>query len=262
MVRPPHWIPAPSDVPPPGLRTITSLWTLAAVLCGLGVGALFVDVPLAQWAARDACPSFVEKLCALSETFAHGAGILLIVATIGVLDPPHRRTIPRILTASLGSVLVANVFKPILARTRPRHFDLQGEALDSFAGWFPMLGNTSWEQGFPSSHMATAAGLAIVLACLYPRGRWLFPALAALAGMQRVLAEAHFLSDILWGAAVGCVFAPLCVYGSRIAETFDRLELRLGPNAAADAPEPTPSAGVHQTPTLAPDRRNDAERAA
>ncbi len=101
---------------------------------------------------------------------------------------------------------------------------MQADALDSFTGWFPLLGNTSWDQGFPSSHTAAAAGLAIALACLYPRGRWLFPSVAVLAGMQRVLSESHFASDVFWGAAVGCIFAPLCVYGGRISKAFDRLE--------------------------------------
>ena len=32
-------------------------------------------------------------------------------------------------------------------------------------------------------------------------------------------AEAHFASDVFWGAAVGCIFAPLCVYGSRTLRT-------------------------------------------
>ena len=45
---------------------------------------------------------------------------------------------------------------------------------------------------------------------------------AALAGAQRVLDNAHFLSDVFWGAAVGCIFAPLCVYGSRLSRVFDR----------------------------------------
>jgi membrane-associated phospholipid phosphatase len=66
--------------------------------------------------------------------------------------------------------------------------------------------------------------LAIVLAAFYPRGRWLFPACAALAGLQRVLSEAHFASDVLWGAALGCIFAPLCVYGSGLSGIFDKLE--------------------------------------
>jgi membrane-associated phospholipid phosphatase len=182
--------------------------------------------------------------------------------TIAVLDPGHRQMIPRVLAASLGSGLVANIFKLLLARTRPHHFDLQGETLDSFAGWFPMLGNTSWDQGFPSSHMATAAGLAIVLASIYPRGRWLFPALAALSGFQRVLAEAHFLSDVLWGAAIGCIFASLCIPGGRLSQVFDRLEQRLTAGTGSTADEASPERRPPATSGAVVEQSHGIDRAA
>ncbi|MGD9724596.1 MAG: phosphatase PAP2 family protein [Pirellulales bacterium] len=222
-MRPPHWHLAP-QVPLPKLRSISRLWALAAVLSAAGVAALALDVPLAAWVARGTCPSIIQKLCGLSETFAHAAGIALLATVIAVLDPPHRFMVPRVVTAALGSGILANVFKLILARTRPHHVGLPADAMDTFAGWFPLAQNESWQQGFPSSHAATAAGLAIALSCLYPRGQWLFPAIAVLACAQRVLVSAHFLSDVLWGSAVGCIFAPLCVYGSGLSRAFDRLE--------------------------------------
>jgi membrane-associated phospholipid phosphatase len=198
------------------------------LLAGLGIAALAVDVPLAAWVNDGGSPSLLNKLCGLSEAMGHGVGVLLIALAILVLDPSNRHRIPRILVAALGSGLLANVFKLALARTRPNHFDFDLQsALESFGPWFPMLGNPSWNQGFPSSHAATAAGLAIVLSFIYPRGRLLFAGLAVLAGLQRVLEEAHFASDVLWGAAIGCAFAPLCVYGGGLARVLDRLEARL-----------------------------------
>jgi len=202
------------------------LWTLAAVLGGVGVAALAVDVPLASWTRGGNFPGFVEKLAGLSEMFGHGLGVVLIVIVIGMLDPWHRYGIPRIMAAALGAGLTADAIKLLVGRTRPSHcaFAIADRGIETFGNWFPLAGNPRWEQSFPSSHMATAAGLAIVLAAFYPRGRWLFPAFAALAGLQRVLHQSHFASDIFWGAAVGCIFAPLCVYGSRLARSFDRLE--------------------------------------
>ena len=214
------------EIPLPRLRTISHLWTCAAVLAGIGVATLALDVPLAAWVSQRSAPGILNKLGGLAEIFGHGLGVVIIVVLIAVLDPWHRYGIPRILAASLGSGLAANCLKLLVARVRPNHvdFNVVDRGIDTFGGWFPLAGNASWEQGFPSSHMATAAGLAIVLAAFYPRGRWLFPACAALAGMQRVLHESHFTSDVLWGAAVGCIFAPLCVYGSRLSQAFDRLE--------------------------------------
>jgi membrane-associated phospholipid phosphatase len=220
---------AREEIPLPRLRTISHLWTCAAVLAGVGVAALAVDVPLAQWVRGGNTPGIVEKLCSLSELFSHGLGVVLIVVVIGVLDPWHRYGIPRIMAAALGAGLSADALKLLVARIRPTHcdFGVADRGIATFADWFPLAGNHSWEQSFPSSHMATAAGLAIVLAALYPRGRWLFPVFAAMAGCQRVLHQSHFASDVFWGAAVGCIFAPLCVYGSRLSRFFDRLEALL-----------------------------------
>jgi membrane-associated phospholipid phosphatase len=259
-VQDPHWPRNPS-IPLPRLRTVWSLWTTAAVLSAAGVAALAVDLPVARWVQSGACPDWLEKLAALGETFGHGLGVAVIVLLIGVLDPAHRVAIPRIVAASLGSGLAANVLKLLVARVRPHHFDLHGDALDSFAGWLPALTNSSWQQGFPSSHTATAAGLAIVLASFYPRGRWLFPALAVLAGIQRVLELAHFPSDVLWGAAVGLIFAPLCVYGSRLSQSFDSLEQRLlahgSDSGTAGATVPS-----HHSPLRASSPRDDVPHAA
>ena len=52
--------------------------------------------------------------------------------------------------------------------------------------------------------------LAVALAALYPRGRWLFASFAALACFQRLEAQAHFASDVLAGAALGCLVGAAC----------------------------------------------------
>ncbi|MBI3839487.1 MAG: phosphatase PAP2 family protein [Planctomycetia bacterium] len=216
-----------ADIPLPRLRTISQLWSCAALLGAIGVAALAVDVPLATWIRGGNCPGAIQKLFAVSEVFGHGLGVVFVVLIIGVLDPWHRYAIPRILAAAFGSGLLANVFKLLVARARPYSFDLHGSGLDTFSQWFPLLGSGPAQQSFPSSHTATAAGLAIVLAYFYPRGRWLFPAFAILAGGERLVDQFHFLSDTFWGAAVGCIFAPLCVYGSSLSRGFDRLEQQL-----------------------------------
>ncbi len=216
-----------ADIPLPRLRSISQLWTCAALLGATGVAALAFDVPLATWIHSGNCPGPIQKMFSVSEVFGHGLGVVFVVLIIGVLDPWHRFAIPRILAAAFGSGLLADLLKLLVARARPYSFDLHGSGLDTFLQGFPLLGGGTAQQSFPSSHTATAAGLVIVLSYFYPRGRWLFPALAVLAGGQRIADQFHFLSDTFWGAAVGCIFAPLCVYGSSLARGFDRLEERL-----------------------------------
>ncbi len=57
--------------------------------------------------------------------------------------------------------------------------------------------------GSPSSHAAVAFGAAGVLIHLFPRARWVWLALAAGCAITRVLARAHFLSDVVGGAILG-----------------------------------------------------------
>jgi membrane-associated phospholipid phosphatase len=188
-----------------------------------GCAALAIDVPLATLLAEWQVWG-LEPLCRLAEVFGHGVGVAMIALSIAVLDPASRGALPRVLIAAYGSGLLANTLKLLVARSRPQHFTFDGPVGETFVGWLPLLGDSTL-QSFPSAHVATATGFAVGLAWLYPRGRILFPALAGLVAMQRVFGEAHFLSDVLWGAAVGSLFASLCLGRGWLARLCDRLEL-------------------------------------
>jgi membrane-associated phospholipid phosphatase len=201
---------------------------LAALLALAGLGALAIDLAVARWALAGEYPYFCKKICNLAEGFGHGLGVPLIVLAVVVLDPARRWSAPRLLAASLGSGLVANVLKLLIGRWRPAKFEGSGTVWDTFTGWLPLWNGSSSQQGFPSTHTVTAVGLAVALACLYPRGRWYFAALAALVACQRLLSGYHFLSDTLWGASAGILLASACCGGTRLAAWFGRLERRLG----------------------------------
>ena len=171
---------------------------LALILVVAGWMALPLDLPLARWSLGGNCPDPFAKWFALCEVFAHGLGVSAILVTIAILDPRHRKALPRLITASFGSGLLANMIKLIVARARPHSFAFDRPIAETFSQWFPLTSAGSHYQGFPSAHMATATGLAIGLAWLYPRGRWLFWFFAVSAGCQRVVSGDHFLSDVVW----------------------------------------------------------------
>jgi membrane-associated phospholipid phosphatase len=195
-------------------------------LLALGAAALPLDLPVARWCFAQNCPEALHKWVSLCEVFGHGLGVCGIFLTMWVLDPSARRALPRLLIASLGVGLVANLGKLLVARTRPHGFSFEGSVADTFGQWLPLADLGSALQGCPSSHMATAAGLAMGLAWLYPRGRWLFVLLAMSAGGQRIVAGDHFLSDVVWGGAVGVFCATGFFDGGLFARLFDRLERR------------------------------------
>lgn len=171
------------------------------------------------------------KLVLLSEIFSHAWGVGLIALGIASLTPANAPKIPRLFCASLGAGLLANLGKLIIARTRPHSFDLSLSSWESFQGWFPWFagvsghtGSFSTIQSFPSAHSATAAGLAWGLSLLYPQGKWYFVLLCLLALTQRLVVEAHFLSDVCWGAAVGVVWANFVFHNAKLGKRFDVLE--------------------------------------
>jgi membrane-associated phospholipid phosphatase len=55
----------------------------------------------------------------------------------------------------------------------------------------------------PSSHTIVAFGAATMLARMYPRARWVFYVMAAGCAVTRVMAHAHYLSDVTFGALLG-----------------------------------------------------------
>jgi membrane-associated phospholipid phosphatase len=196
--------------------TWRQLLTAAAVLACLAAAAFAIDLHAVRWIDSGRLPGDLRRLLRLAEVFGWGGTVILIIATAATLDRRGWRVIPRLAIGSLGAGLLADCLKVIgIERMRPAAALERG--LDhTFGPWLPLLSHDSTLgayghrfQSFPSGHSATAAGLAIALAALYPRGRWLFVLFAALACIQRIDALAHFPSDILAGAAVGCLVGAL-----------------------------------------------------
>ena len=186
-------------------------WLLPVAFGLAGFCVLPVDIPIAASFLGKRSSGFSDFL-EICEFFGHGIGTTFIIIAVTVLDPRGFKNLPWLILSSLGSGMLANLLKLCLPRTRPRDFDLvSGSVWQTF---HRATENVKAMQSFPSSHTATAVGLAMILAALYPRGRYLFWILAALVGMQRVATNAHFPSDVCAGAAVGSIGGILC---SRIA---------------------------------------------
>lgn len=93
---------------------------------------------------------------------------------------------------------VAELMKILVRRERP--------ALNDGAYGFREWSERTWSGAglaFPSSHAAVAFGGAFMLARVFPRARWVGYVLAAGCGITRVLARAHFVSDVVFAAGLG-----------------------------------------------------------
>lgn len=106
-----------------------------------------------------------------------------------------------LVTATLAGGLLAEILKLLLRRERP-------EVNDGFYGFRPWSEHPFSTSGlaWPSSHTMVAFAAATAMARLFPRARWVWYSLAAGCGVTRLLAHAHFLSDVTLGALFGwCV---------------------------------------------------------
>lgn len=185
-----------------------------SLLVAAGWSALAIDLAVGRWAAAGGCPRRVHEMLHVTESFGNGWGIAVVLGAVWFLDPLRRRAVPRLALASLGAGLAANAFKLLVSRVRPR--SLPERTLDvfqTFWGWLPESHARSTGHSFPSAHTASAVALAVMLATLYPRGRWYFAVLAACVAVQRIEIAAHFPSDVCWGAAIGWGMGQLLARG-------------------------------------------------
>jgi membrane-associated phospholipid phosphatase len=220
---------------PPSVANSYASWprrllVIVALLAAAAPLAFFVDVPLAAWAKEYGPPGDLKHVVRLSEVFAHGSGVFLILLAVLALESRSWRVLPRLTIGAYGAGTLADILKLVLARQRPKTFDLNLTVWDSFQGLFAWRDADSLQaalkhdiQSFPSAHAATAAGLACALSRLYPRAAWCFATLTALACFQRIVAGAHYLSDVLAGAAIG-VLVNLLLEMPRIRRLLETCE--------------------------------------
>jgi membrane-associated phospholipid phosphatase len=217
---------------------------LITLLTGLALAglALLIDAPVATFCQRFQPAGDLHLGGDLKRTlewlqqFGDIATCIIIALCIWLLDPANRRNLWRALLALLASGLAVQALKMFAGRPRPRvvfgHPKPGYDAVVQFTGplrEYPLprtsasglteyasrhawefwnhIGSDLWS--FPSSHTSAAAGLAVILARLYPPLRPLLWTLVAIVGTSRVLLGAHFPSDVIAGAAIGYAFTAL-----------------------------------------------------
>lgn len=222
-------ISVPEHARPEVLRHRRLAWQVPLGLLVCAVLSLAIDARVAAFFAAGGLPNFWQKILSISEAFSHGVGATVIVLVAWLLDPRRRTDVLRIGIATLLGGTLANVTKLLVARTRARHFDLSEPILDSFVDFLPMGLLESRYEGFPSAHTATAFALAVALSWRYPAARLVFFTVALLAGGQRMMAGAHFASDVFAGAALGAMAGYLCLPGGLLGRHLDRWARRLSP---------------------------------
>lgn len=207
-------------------KTFTPLWMWPAGLVVGGMICMFtLDYEVGRHFAANRVDGILERFLDASEHFGTFYGQVLILVVIGSLSHWWEPRIVRLLAASSAAGLAVNLLKLTVGRYRPHSFEFLEEGLwTAFDRWWPLGAGGSALQSFPSGHSASAAGFAVALSWVYPRGWPAFYFLMALVGLHRVFNAAHFPSDVCFGLAVGWVVARAFVTPGPLCSQFDAWE--------------------------------------
>jgi lipid A 4'-phosphatase len=206
---------------------------LAALLLMEVIAIVWIDRPLAEFFHRDgaALKPFFEDIqpFGIGYPYLIVCGIAFAVMRWGDRWEKLRpwgaalraaAIIPGFIFAAVAASGVAvDLLKIVIGRTRPKLL-FSGGTYDF--GWFGLRAD-DWS--FPSGHAATAAAVATALWCLWPRPLYLYVAAAALVALSRVWTDAHYLSDVIAGAAIAVAITRAIAYW-------------LAPQRAVAKPEP------------------------
>ena len=214
---------------------------IAGVLVVLSMLSVFVDIEITKHRRSEFVAGDFRRIIQLSEIFAHGFGITIVLYLCWVFNPGKRKLLPRLAACAILPGLLAQLIKMFVARKRPGFFypEFADKVADTWVGFVPN-GQMNVEyvtQSFPSAHTATAVGLAAGLIWLLPAGRHLFITLAFLSAVQRIVAGAHWTSDVFAGAAVSILVIGFVFRNRRVNAMFERIEKDATPDLVAENSE-------------------------
>ena len=204
------------------LKVIKRGTLLAAVFLLAAMLAVPWDLEISQAVRKTKIPGDLRRFIYLMEIFAHTLGCILILGTLLWIDEKNRKKIWNASMFVLFCGILANLAKYVIPRNRPSTFDLepwnllnpdrdpQAKAISSWEIWGQPFTESWFDEtvrSFPSGHAATAVAMAIGLTYVYPKGKPLFLLMASLAALQRLVAGAHYLSDILVSFALTILVA-------------------------------------------------------
>ena len=174
--------------------------------------------------------------------------ILLLALAGGAAALGSLASVPRVLSHVLASALLAwGLLEAVYAAyERDRPEEVFGPSAISLNGhtWARL-------ESFPSGHMAITAALAVAIAILFPRLRWVLWAYVAAVAFTRVLFGAHFPLDVIAGTILGAASAYLVAgLAGRLVDAHGRRRagVRGRPQAAALSTRPAHAAGKHEEP--------------
>jgi len=194
------------------LRISTGL-VLATALIAFCV--FFVDRPLADYVARFHLYERILASAPFNAPILATLGLVLVVAGASiasgdfVLQPSGRVAATAAVLSGLALSWGSSLIELVLKHFFGRHFPL--DYLNRGVYGFDWFSQSDDVGSFPSGHAAQITAVASVLWAFYPKIRMAYLASVGLVAVALLLAERHFLSDILAGGLIGVVSGFLMI---------------------------------------------------
>ncbi len=186
---------------------------MTAVLTALAI--VTIDQPLARWLAGYQPLAIWDRILTVLEwglglpLIPWTSGIALVVVMVVVAAVPrwrHHAPIWMFLAAShiLGRIAMVQL-KDLTGRLRPLEW-LQRGGDETFL----------WVKGisFPSGHVVLFASILIPLVVVVPRA-WPLLGIVAFAMFARLIADAHYVSDVIGAITLVCLVTWICGHAIR-----------------------------------------------
>jgi membrane-associated phospholipid phosphatase len=195
---------------------------IALILFCLCFATWPIDAAAHQWAKSISLGGDIRRTLETVQQFGDALTVTLSCILILLLDPAHRRRVLTIVIAILAVALCTYILKMAFGRPRPVLADpsfmagplgtyplATGDGFTLRSPWLFWMKGTSDLWSFPSSHTSGATALGLSLWWFYPRLKWLVIFLIITVAIARVILKAHYPSDVIAGAAVALLIAPL-----------------------------------------------------
>ena len=201
------------------------LLVIAVVFVAALAASFAVDSAVAQWVART---HPLDKKGGLAFALKLGGNFWYCALPVAVLLALFHRlrwraAVPLLLASALVG-LSYSLLKWAVGRHRPvPEFGIHPFELHPFASGMRGLLHAERGLSFPSGHAALAFATAAVLSRLLPKWSPLFFLVAAGVAAERVLENAHYLSDVVAAAGLGIGCAAVAVILCRPLLTSDRI---------------------------------------
>ncbi len=195
------------------------LFTVVLLILAGIVAVLFAyfDAPAARWmnvnGALVSTPfQFITAFGKSGWILVISGAVVMLLALVrwGALGRRQRAAIAGlhadaafVFTSVAVSGSLISLVKNVIGRARPRWLETLGPYHFEFAAFDASFAS------FPSGHSTTFGALAMALALLFPKLRWVMVIVAIMGGASRSFVGAHYVSDIVAGAVCGAVMTIL-----------------------------------------------------